>query len=142
MKFLTDPFGLAIYEYSLNKNSKTITVKSDLCDDDEIPIEYLFRDYRSMPQIEQKALDLCQGNVLDIGAGAGSHSVYLKEKGLSPYAIDTSAGAIEYLKSVGIECQQIDVFNLENKKYDSIICLMNGLGIAGTFDRLPHFLLN
>ena len=141
MKFLSDPFGFAIHDYNLKKNSNIITVKSDLCDDDEIPVSYLFRAYQNMPEIERIALDLCQGETLDIGAGAGSHSIYLKGKGLSSFAIDTSAGAIEYLKSLDIKCQQIDIYNLEDKKYDSIICLMNGLGIAGTYDNVPHFLL-
>ena len=47
----------------------TIQVFSDLAENDEIPVRYLFRSYSQMPNWEQKALEACYGEVLDIGAG-------------------------------------------------------------------------
>ena len=38
-----DPIGQAIQDYAKNKKPFDIIVSSDLCDDDIIPIEVLFR---------------------------------------------------------------------------------------------------
>ena len=59
-------------------------------DEDEIPVETLFRDYDSMPPLEHHALDLVKGRTLDVGAGAGCHSLVLQERGIDVDAIDIS----------------------------------------------------
>lgn len=51
-------------------------------------VAYLFRDFKDMPKLEQKALQLVKGRVLDVGCGAGSHALYLQEKGFDVTAID------------------------------------------------------
>ncbi|MAA57698.1 MAG: SAM-dependent methyltransferase, partial [Cryomorphaceae bacterium] len=83
-----DPFGNAIIDFEKNRTPKIIRVSSDLCDDDELPIEYLFRTFDGMPAVEKKALELCEGNILDAGAGAGAHLKILREKGFSIFALD------------------------------------------------------
>ncbi len=55
---------------------------------DELPLPYLFRDFDQMPVLEQKALTLAQGSVLDVGCGSGSHALWLQEQGLEVQAID------------------------------------------------------
>lgn len=110
-------------------------------DDDVIPVEYLFRSFSEMPPLEQHALKLCTGRTLDVGCGAGSHSLYLRnKKDLDYLAIDTSEGAIEIAKKRGLsnaEC--LDFFTLKNEKFDSILMLMNGSGIIGRLENLPPF---
>jgi SAM-dependent methyltransferase len=97
-----DPIGQAIQDYAKNKKPFDIVVSSDICDDDIIPIEVLFRSYKDMPDIEKKALKLCKGDVLDVGAGAGIHCQELIKNGLSVHAIDSSKGAVDYLNKFGI----------------------------------------
>ena len=72
-----DPVGQAILAYAKNQKPKDILVCSDLCDDDIIPVEVLFRGIEEMPELEKKAMTLCRGSVLDVGAGAGIHAGYL-----------------------------------------------------------------
>ncbi|MFM6936046.1 MAG: class I SAM-dependent methyltransferase, partial [Flavobacteriales bacterium] len=136
-----DPIGQAILDYSKTKKPFDIIVSSDLCDDDIIPIEVLFRSYNEMPELEQLAIKLCKGQVLDAGAGTGVHTKELIKRGFSVFAIDTSEGAVEYMKSQGISAKQID-FESYNPpaKFDTILLLMNGTGIFGTLKETPNFL--
>lgn len=136
-----DPIGQAIFDYAKHKKPFDIIVSSDLCDDDIIPIEVLFRKEEEMPELELRALDLCRGHVLDIGAGAGVHSLALQDRGHQVSAIDVSAGAVAYMQQNGIKAQQIDFYHLKDKsKYDTIISLMNGIGLAKNLDNLNNFL--
>ena len=137
----TDIFGNAIRDFFSNQYTEDISVHAEDFDDDYIPIPYLFRTYEEMPPIEQKALNLCKGKVLDIGCGAGSHSLYLQnELHLDVSAIDISEGAIEICKKRGIKNAHIqDVYTITDEKFDTLLLLMNGSGIIGTLDRIDHF---
>ncbi len=137
---LKDPLGQAILDYSKNKKSANIIVHSDLCDDDVLPVEYLFRTYDQMPEIEQKALNLCKGRVLEVGAGSACHSKYLNSKGFNTFSIDTSKGAIDYINSQGLKSKQIPFLELKDEMFDTILVLMNGLGLAGYLKDLHLFL--
>ena len=136
----TDIFGKAISDFFDHTYTEDIIVKSPDFDDDIIPIPYLFRTYTDMPKIEQKALDLAFGNVLDVGAGAGSHSLYLQEqKKLNVTAIDISKGAIETCLKRGVTtAKTIDYFKHEGS-YDTLLFLMNGSGIMGRLSNIDHF---
>lgn len=136
-----DPIGTSISDYLLEKDTPAIIVHSDLCDDDVMPVEYLFRTYEEMPEAELLALELCKGRVLDVGAGAGCHSLFLREQGFDITAIDTSKGAIDYLKSMEINAHLSSFLDFKSEqKFDTILILMNGLGLAGRLNRLETFL--
>ncbi|TNE54561.1 MAG: methyltransferase domain-containing protein [Bacteroidetes bacterium] len=135
-----DPIGAAIKEYSVRKKPADIVVASDICEDDIIPVEVLFRTYEEMPELEKMALEMCRGKVLDVGAGAGVHSEYLMEKGLKVEAIDTSEGAVEYMNSIGISARELNFFHVKEERYDTILMLMNGIGIAGKLSNLKNTL--
>ena len=135
-----DPLGRVILDFSKDKVERQIIVESDICDDDFIDASYLFRSYEEMPKMEQIALEQCTGTVLDIGAGAGIHSKILIEKGFTVKAIDVSEGAVEYMKSIGIDAEVQDFFQVE-EQYDTLLMMMNGIGIAGELANLEHTLL-
>lgn len=135
-----DIFGRAIKSYFEKKETTPILVHSPDFEDDEILPEYLFRDFEEMPKVEQTALQLCKGRILDIGCGAGSHSLYLQDKKLKVKAIDTSPGAIEIVKERGISSAEcVDFFNLSNEKFDTLLFLMNGSGIIGKLKNINRF---
>lgn len=136
-----DPMGLAIKEYAENNLESTIQIFSPDFDEDSIPTSYLFREFKDFPTNEKKALSLVKGKTLDIGAAAGIHSKYLIEKNIDVSAIDISPYTIEYLKSENINAQLSDIFDFESDtKFDTVLLLMNGLGIAETNNKLPLFL--
>jgi SAM-dependent methyltransferase len=95
-----------------------------------------------MPKLEQKALQLAKGKVLDVGCGAGSHTLYLQEKGFDVTAIDISENAIKACELRGLKkCKVSDVLDLDTlEKFDTILLLMNGTGIFGKMNHIPTFL--
>ena len=134
-----DPMGRAIADYWKNKKADRLRVFSPMFEEDEIPLTTLFRKYKNMPEIEKKALDMAKGRTLDVGAGSGCHSLVLQEKGIDVTAIDISPLSVETMKERGVKnALEQDFFTLEGQ-YDTIIMLMNGIGIVGTLDRLPMF---
>lgn len=135
-----DPIGAAILAYEQTGVSQDIEVTSDICEDDVIPSAYLFRSYAEMPPFEKLALDRCKGKVLDVGAGAGIHAAYLKEKGFDVTSIDTSEGAVNSMQQRGLKAECIDFEAYTKEKFDTLLILMNGLGLAGRIEDLPRFL--
>lgn len=130
--------GLLSY-YSGNKKAK-FKVESDIAETEYWPVGEFFHEYKDMGEIEKKALAMCKGRTLDVGAGSGSHVVYLQSQGIDTHAIDISEGAIEVMTKRGVKCaDKIDFFDLEGRQYDTLLMLMNGAGIVGKIARLPEF---
>lgn len=142
MSSKNDPFGQAILDFAQSGKSKEIVVASDLCEDDVIDSAYLFRTWKELPQIEKMAINRCEGTVLDIGAGAGSHAKILKEKGFEVAALEPSPGAVVHMQSVGILTIQDTIQNYNEQTYDTLLLLMNGLGLAGKLENLESFLVH
>ena len=139
MKKEQDAMGKAIADFYKGKDKGKLRVLSPMFEEDEIPLATLFRSFRDMPKIEQKALKMAKGRTLDVGAGSGCHSLWLQEKGVDVTAIDISPYYVETMKARGVvNVIEQDFFTLE-EKYDTILMLMNGIGIVGTLDKLPDF---
>lgn len=138
MDIETDLYGNALVDFHKGNYSGDIKVLSTTMEDDLMPLPYLFRSYDQMPALEKKALLLSTGTVLDVGAGAGSHSLYLESNGLNVTAIDQSPGAItvlkERLKSTDSKIVLQSIWQ-HKEKYDTILLLMNGTGI---FEKLSR----
>lgn len=135
-----DIFGLALADYHNDAYTEDIIVHSSIAEDDTIPIPYLFRNFSEMPPIEQKALFLSKGTTLDIGCGAGSHSLWLQEKGIDVTGIDISKGAVTLSRKRKLKkvlCTSL----LEHKAtYDTLLLLMNGTGIFERLDKVDDYL--
>lgn len=137
-----DVMGQAGIDFMLSGNrDKIIKVWSDVAETDELPVKYLFRGFNEMPSLEQKALMLCRGRVLDVGAGMGSHSLYLQEHKLDVSALELSPLACEVMTRRGVK-QVInnDFFALAaDVKYDTILMMMNGIGLVGKVNHFARF---
>lgn len=138
---MKDLFGQAILDFQTNNNPEDLITATSISDEDEMSVAYLFRNYEEMPAIEKKALQLAKGKILDIGCGAGSHSLYLQNKKLDVTSIDISEKAIEACQLRGLKNAAVKDFMLiENQQFDTILLLMNGTGICGQLKKLPDFL--
>ncbi len=134
-----DVIGKALLDYFNNDYTKDITVKSSISEDDLIPVPYLFRAEKELPELEKKALSLCKGKVLDVGAAAGCHTTILQKKGFEVTAIDISDGAVEVMRKRGLNAETINFFEV-TEQFDTLLFLMNGVGISGTLQNLDSFL--
>lgn len=123
--------GRAIWDYFHNENPEDLQTETSISELDELPVDYLFRDFEEMNKIEKKALKLAFGTVLDIGAGAGSHSFYLQnERNLDVTALDISPKSIEVCKLRGIQkAVAQNMLEFSGETFDTILLLMNGTGI-------------
>lgn len=135
-----DPMGRAISDYYHTGKAGKLRVLSSMFYEDEIPVATLFRDFGEMPVQEQKAIELCRGKVLDVGAGSGCHSIVLKERGIEATTIDISVLSVEVMKERGINARNVNFFDETfTEKFDTILLAMNGIGIVGKIERLPMF---
>lgn len=141
MEKYLDPLGAACLDYMLGDKSAQITVQSNIVEDDVLPVEYLFRGFKDMPDLERKALTISTGKILDVGAGAGSHALYLQQSNKDVYANEISPAACDVMRQRGVKnIIEQDFYLLpEENKYDTILMLMNGIGLAGDIDNLSKF---
>ena len=139
---MLDLFGKAILDFQTNNSPEDIITETNISEADEMDVAYLFRSYNEMPRLEKKALQLSKGKVLDVGCGAGSHSLYLQnDKNLEVTSIDISENAIQACQLRGLKnAKTQNVLDLENEKFDTILLLMNGTGIFGTLAETTKFL--
>ena len=140
---MKDLFGKAILDYQTNNSPEDLVTETSISEADEMPVSYLFRTYNEMPELEQKALQLAKGSVLDVGCGAGSHTLALQnERKLDVTAIDISENAVKACQLRGIENVKVaNILDLDVKnKFDTILLLMNGTGIFGTLKETNKYL--
>ncbi|AUP78293.1 class I SAM-dependent methyltransferase [Flavivirga eckloniae] len=137
---MKDLFGKALLDYQNGNYTEDLITSTSISDEDELPLPYLFRDFKDMPVLEQKALKLANGSVLDVGSGAGSHSLYLQKKGIKVKAIDISKGAINVAKQRGvIHAVEMNVLD-ESESFNTILLLMNGTGIFQELSQVSKYL--
>ena len=135
-----DAFGkhlLAQYE-ALSKG-EPITAEIVERDDNYVDLGSLsrmyFSEYEEWSALEQQLVDRAKGKILDVGCGAGRHSLYLQKQGFDVVGIDNSAGAIEVSKKRGLKnalirpIEEIDEFQPDS--FDTILMLGNNFGLFG-----------
>ncbi|MBO9582520.1 MAG: class I SAM-dependent methyltransferase [Flavobacterium sp.] len=139
---MKDLFGKAIFDFYTKNSPEDIITETSISEEDEMSVEYLFRAYNEMPKIEQKALQLAKGKILDVGCGAGSHALSLQnERNLEVTAIDISEKAIETCRLRGIKNATVEnILTFEGEKFDTILLLMNGTGIFGQLKNCNTYL--
>ncbi|MFN4027645.1 MAG: class I SAM-dependent methyltransferase [Flavobacterium sp.] len=138
---MKDLFGQAILDYQTQNTPEDLITETNISEADDMSVSYLFRSYNEMPKIEKKALQLAKGKILDVGCGAGSHSLYWQEKGFDVTAIDISQKAINACQLRGIKNARVqNLMAIENEKFDTIALLMNGTGIFGTLAETSKYL--
>ncbi len=137
---MKDLFGNALLDFYNNNYTEDLVTATSISGEDALPLPYLFRSYSEMPKLEQYALKLARGKTLDVGCGAGSHSLYLQKKGLTVKAIDISKGAVEVSRKRGImNVEQLDILK-ETEKFDTLLLLMNGTGIFQEVSQTSKYL--
>ncbi|MDF9797324.1 SAM-dependent methyltransferase [Catalinimonas alkaloidigena] len=137
----SDVYGKALLDYYQKGEAATLYLHTSYNAVEEMPVDWFFREEEDFPAIEIRALDLCKGKILDIGAGVGSHAIYLYEKGKEVHCLEQSSSCIEIMKARGLSnllCQSI--WEPIAHQYDTLLMMMNGIGIVGDMEGLRTFL--
>lgn len=136
-----DILGQAIADFYNNNRRFKLWVHDNHGPKVEMLVEHYFRDEDSMPELELTALRLCKGKVLDIGAGAGSHALWLQERGFDVTALDISPLAVATMQSRGLKhAVRQDIYEFAEQKFDTLLLMMNGIGLTSSIDGLRRFL--
>ncbi|MBC6992038.1 class I SAM-dependent methyltransferase [Hymenobacter sp. BT491] len=138
-----DVLGHALQAYLNGQKKAALTVHSNVAEDEPLPASYFFRSLWEMPQLERTALEECRGRVLDLGAGAGCHALELQSRGFVVKAVDVSPGAAQVMEERGVRqvaCHDLFHLPTTDENYDTILMLMNGIGLVGTLEGLEKFL--
>jgi SAM-dependent methyltransferase len=139
---MNDVLGQAIFDYYRKLPAGKLWINNKYGPKEEMPIATYFRGEDDMPDIEWMALEQCRGKVLDIGAGAGSHALLLQQQGLNVTAIDISPLCVKTMQQRGVnKAIEADIFTYQ-AKYDTLLLVMNGIGLAGTLTGLKDLLIH
>lgn len=127
-----DVYGEALTHFQQKGKLYTpLLLHSTYGDIEEMPVEIFFRNEEDFPELEFIALSLCDGQVLDVGAGVGSHALYLQEKGFNVTALEISSPACNIMRERGIhQIVKENFWHFEGKRFDTLLFLMNGIGLA------------
>ncbi len=135
-----DPIGSALLDYYQQEEDTAITVNLDIADEDSLLPSYFFRRYEAFPELEKEAMQQTKGRVLDVGAGAGSHSLYLQSEGFDVTALDVSPKSVDVMKARGLDSVQlVDFFEYNEGPFDTILFLMNGIGLVKNLEGFKRF---
>jgi SAM-dependent methyltransferase len=135
-----DVYGNALLDFYKNGKADSLWLHNSYGDPEEMPIDIFFRNEDEMPSLEHKALTLCYGKVLDVGAGVGSHSLLLQAMNAYVTAIDISGIAVKIMQERGVLKAAVQNIFSTKEKYDTLLFLMNGIGLTGTLPGFVAFL--
>ena len=135
------PLGRAILDYHRGVTTARIVVHTNLWEDEVTPVEEFYRpDDQELPDLELRAIALCRGKVLDLGAGAGRHALELQRRGHEVTALDVAPEAVEVMQLRGVRDARIgDLDTLTEGTFDTILLLMHGIGLVGSLEGLSTF---
>jgi SAM-dependent methyltransferase len=133
------PHAAAMEAYHRGKHDAVLVVYDDF-ERDEVPISYFFRAPEEFPRLEQLALELCRGHVLDVGAGSGCHSLALQDRGFEVTAIEILPPLVRILQERGVRDTRLASWmEVEGGPFDTVFMMMNGLGLTETLSGLAGF---
>jgi ubiquinone/menaquinone biosynthesis C-methylase UbiE len=134
------PLGLAIKDFYAGDVAAEVKMHRDDGLVSSLAVSALFRGPLDF-QVDKLLLELCSGTVLDVGAGAGIHSLYLQEMGIDVTALDVSPEACKVMRHRGIKnviCSSIAGFT--GGPFDTLLILGRSIGFVETIAGLSGFL--
>lgn len=136
-----DILGQALVDF-YNGEESPLIVNNKYGEPEEMPIEVFFREKEDLTDLENGAISHCRGNILDVGSGAGAVTLMLQDD-FDVTAIESSEGACQVMKELGIRNGIVgDVFDYKGSDYDTLLLLMNGVGIVGQLTNLERSLIH
>ncbi len=136
-----NPLGLSIRDYAAGDAGAAVTV---LRGDGAVylmPARLFFRRPGAFSSLERAAVRRCRGRVLDIGAGAGCHTLALQRRGLTVVAVDSSPDAVRVMRRRGVRDARLgNGLRPDGGPFDTVLLMMNGIAIVKSLSGLRTFL--
>ena len=143
------PLGAALLDFHHGDTAAELTITSDLWEDETAPVSSFYRPAgQPLPDLHSRALSLCRGRVLDLGAGTGRHALELQSAGHEVVAVDVLPEAAKIMRDRGVvDARCGDIRAVWEDRFDTVIMLMHGIGVVGDIhglglllERLPKIL--
>ena len=138
-----DAYGQELWNHYKCKITSEIVERDDGYIDIGPGPKLYFAKFKDWPIDEKQGIKFAKGRVLDIGCGAGRHSLYLKNKCLDVTAIDSSPLAIKICKLRGLKAKVLPIVKIgtfKTNSFDTIIMLGNNFGLFGSFIKAKYLL--
>ncbi len=136
-----DLWGRALIDYHRGATEEPLILHSSFGEPEAVPVDVFFRSSAVFSDMETYAMELADGSILDVGAGTGCHSLFLQAQGKRVTALEKSPGACSVMRAAGVErVVEGDIHSFQGSGFDTVLLMMNGLGLAGTLDQLAGFL--
>jgi 2-polyprenyl-3-methyl-5-hydroxy-6-metoxy-1,4-benzoquinol methylase len=140
---MQDAFGHELLDYLAGKTTYEIIERNDGMFSVGLGAELYFSDYEDWSAAEKQAMTYVRDKVLDVGCGAGRHSLYLQSQGFEVHGIDNSPGALEVCRRRGLVKTSLLPLTQLNRKvgiFDTVLMMGNNFGLVGNPTRAKWFL--
>ena len=141
LKDYEDAFGHEIYDYFHEKGGYEIVERDDGFFGTSAGPKHYFMDYEEWPESEKEAMRYVRGRALDVGCGAGRHSLYLQAQGHDVVGIDSSPLAIEVCKARGLSDARVLPITRVSRQvgvFDTILMLGNNFCLMKRSGKRPN----
>ncbi|QSE97298.1 class I SAM-dependent methyltransferase [Fulvivirga lutea] len=133
------PFDAALHDLYYNGKCSELTLHNNYGNPEIMPVEVFFREEYDFTELEKKALSLCKGKILDIGAGAGALTLNLNNNGHDVTAVETSEVGCYIMAHEGAKNIICDDYRNIEEKFDTLLLMMNGFGLCEKLENIPIF---
>jgi SAM-dependent methyltransferase len=129
-----DAFGLLLLDYLSDRAGDPFLERDDGHAGPALAAECFFAEREQWPDAERAVFDLVWGRVLDVGAGAGRHSLEAQRRGLGVVAIDISPGAVEACRRRGVRDTRLLPLASVGEGlgiFDTVLMMCGNFGLVG-----------
>ena len=132
-----DAFGQLLLDHLSGRAGDPVLERDDGHAGPALEPEWFFAEPERWPDAERAVFGHVRGRVLDVGAGAGRHSVEAQRRGSEVVAIDVSPGAVEVCRRRGVrDARLLPLAALEDDLgvFDTVLMMCGNFGLVGTAD--------
>lgn len=130
-----DAFGQLLLDHLAGRGGQAILERDDGRAQPALPAAVFFGAFDKWPPEEQQVFEGVQGRVLDVGCGAGRHSLEAQRRGCEVVAIDISPGAVEVARRRGvIDVRLLPLADVDHTLgvFDTLLMMCGNFGLFGT----------
>ena len=129
-----DAFGRVLLDFLSGRAGDSFLDRDDGHTGPSMGPEWFFAELEEWPEAERIVFDFVRGRVLDVGAGAGRHSLEAQRRGLEVVAIDVSPGAVEVCRRRGVEDVRLLPLAEADERlgvFDTVLMMCGNFGLVG-----------